>query len=171
MRLILLFIVLPALELWLLLEIGRHVGGLATFGLIVFTGILGANLARSQGMSVLQSINEEAAQGKLPARHLLEGVMVLVAGALLLTPGVLTDAFGFICLIPGLRAPMARWLWKRVQASTRKGHVFVHMGRPPGAGGAPHPGNSPFEPDPSPPSQPEAKDVVIDAEVIDRSES
>ena len=102
-RLLLLFIVLPAVELVLLIEIGRRLGSVETVALIVLTGIVGAALARSQGLQVLSRIQAEMAGGRLPADPLVDGLILLVAAALLVTPGVLTDAFGLLCLAPGFR--------------------------------------------------------------------
>jgi len=94
-RLLLLFIVVPIVELGLLLKLGEWMGALPTLGLIIATGALGAYLARRQGLGVLRRAQAETEAGRLPAGELLEGLLILVAGAVLMTPGVLTDAFGF----------------------------------------------------------------------------
>ena len=96
-RLLLLFIVLPAVELGLLIELGRRIGTLETLALIVVTGIVGASMARSQGLSLLSRVRKQIAAGEMPADSLLDGLMILIASALLVTPGVFTDAFGFLC--------------------------------------------------------------------------
>ena len=92
MKLLLLFIRVPLVELFLLIEIGRLIGTLSTLTIIVCTGILGAFLARHQGIGVLHQIRTEIANGRLPAAQLADGVIILLAGAVLITPGVLTDA-------------------------------------------------------------------------------
>jgi len=102
-RLLLLFILLPAAELALLIEFGSRFGTLHTLILIVLTGIVGASLARSQGLGVMGEIQQEVAAGRLPTNSLVDGVIILVAAALLVTPGILTDAFGFLCLLPAFR--------------------------------------------------------------------
>jgi UPF0716 protein FxsA len=102
-RLLLLFIVVPAVELGLLIEIGSRIGTVATLGIIVVTGVVGAALARRQGIGVLRRVQAELAEGRVPAGSLADGVIILVAGALLMTPGVLTDVLGFLCLVPGAR--------------------------------------------------------------------
>jgi UPF0716 protein FxsA len=131
-KLFLLFVILPAVELALLIEVGRHLGTLATLGLIVLTGAVGANLARAQGLRVLQQIQTETQAGRMPAEPLIDGAIIVVAGALLITPGVLTDFFGFACLIPGTRRilkDMARRAFERAVAEGRvqvavQGEIF-----------------------------------------------
>ena len=133
-RLLLLFIALPAVELALLIEIGRRVGTLETIGLIVVTGIVGAATARSQGLRVLSRLREEMSAGQMPTDSLLDGVMILVASALLVTPGVLTDAFGFLCLVPSFRGLVKRGIVRRIRSAIEDGRVQVdamHFGEPP----------------------------------------
>jgi len=118
-RLVLLFTVLPAIELALLIEIGRRIGTLETIGLIIVTGVVGAALARYQGIAVLRRSQKELAEGRMPAAALMDGVIILVAAALLVTPGILTDATGFLLLIPltrtGIRRLLARWLQRALR--------------------------------------------------------
>ena len=104
-KLLLLFIIVPAVELGLLIQVGIYLGTWPTLALIVFTGIVGAYLARRQGLSVLTCAQEQMDRGEHPAGSLADGVMILVAGALLMAPGILTDAFGFSLLVPGFRNP------------------------------------------------------------------
>ncbi|MBW2391178.1 MAG: FxsA family protein [Deltaproteobacteria bacterium] len=99
--LLLLFIALPALELMLLIELGQRIGTLETVGVIVLTGVVGASMARNQGLRVLSYVQQQVAAGQMPTDALVDGIMILLASALLITPGILTDAFGFLCLIPG----------------------------------------------------------------------
>ncbi|MFC2076373.1 FxsA family protein [candidate division KSB1 bacterium] len=117
--LVTLFIVLPLAELYLLIEIGKVIGSIEVIGLIIVTGIVGAWLARSQGLYIISSIRTELAQGRMPAARLVDGVMVLAGGLLLLTPGLLTDAFGFTLLLPftrdRYRHHLRRWFEKRVE--------------------------------------------------------
>jgi UPF0716 protein FxsA len=111
-RLALFFIVVPILELVLLIELGQLVGLLPTVGLVVFTGVTGAWLARAEGVRVFFQFQQELASGRLPGQSLLDGISVLVGGALLLTPGVLTDVVGLSLLFP----PTRRWIQKRARA-------------------------------------------------------
>lgn len=102
-RIFLLFIIVPLIELFLFLVIGRYIGILPTFGIILLTGILGAALARSQGMRALAKYQQAIAEGRLPHEAVIDGLLILVAGALLLTPGFLTDTIGFLLLAPPVR--------------------------------------------------------------------
>lgn len=118
-RLALLFVVVPLLELALLIQVGRWMGLLPTVALVVVTGILGAALARLQGLATLMRFRRAMDEGRLPHRELVEGVFILMAGAVLLTPGLLTDAAGFLLLVPPVRRALAarveRWLQGRAR--------------------------------------------------------
>jgi UPF0716 protein FxsA len=132
-RLLLLFVVLPAVELALLIELGSRFGTLHTLALIVVTGFVGASMARGQGLGVLREIQRDVEQGQLPAHSLVDGVMILVAAALLVTPGVLTDAFGFLCLVPWFRRSVRGLLWKRLERAVRENRVQMNVQFDPGA--------------------------------------
>ena len=101
--LFLLFLTVPLVEIYLLLEVGSIMGALPTVGAVVLTAVIGAALVRVQGFSTLMRIRESLNRGEVPAVALVEGAFLLVAGALLLTPGFITDAVGFACLCPPLR--------------------------------------------------------------------
>lgn len=136
--LLVLFTVVPFVELYLLLQVGRAVGALPTLAFVVVTGLVGAALARAQGIAVLRRLQREMAGGQLPAGALLDGVLILVAGLLLITPGVLSDVAGVLLLLPPIRAlaarGLARWARGRIQV------VQGFPGAPPGPWGAPWPG-------------------------------
>ncbi len=102
-RLLLLFTVVPALELFLLIQLGRYVGFWPTAALVLGTGVVGAWLTRREGLKVLRAVNTEMAEGRMPTDYLLDGLLILLAGAVLLTPGLLTDAVGFVLLAPPAR--------------------------------------------------------------------
>ena len=124
-RLLLLFIAVPAVELILLIEIGQRVGTLATIGLIMGTGIVGALLARQQGISTFARFRKDLDDGRLPAEPIVDGVLILVAAAVLITPGVLTDLVGFLCLVPACRRLIKRSLKRRFERALRVGTVGV----------------------------------------------
>ena len=126
-RLLLLFILVPAAELALLIEIGKRIGTLSTLALILVTGVLGAALARRQGLGVLRAAQAEAAAGRLPAASLVDGVIILLAGAVLITPGVLTDLFGFLCLIPISRRWIKTLVWRWLMRAAQRGQVRVSV--------------------------------------------
>lgn len=113
MKLLLLFTIVPAVELALLIEIGQRVGLLATIILVASTGIIGASLARSQGYIVIKKIKTNLNEGKMPTDDLIGGLLILIGGALLLTPGLLTDITGFSLILPGTRHFYATIIKKR----------------------------------------------------------
>ncbi len=130
-----LFIIVPAVEIALLAEVGVRIGLFPTLGIVVATGFIGAALARSQGFAVLRRIQEATARGEVPTDALIDGAMVLVAGTLLITPGVLTDAVGFALLVPPARAVLKRWFARRIAHSVQSGRTVVFFGGfPPGPG-------------------------------------
>ncbi len=102
------FIIIPILEMVLLIKVGGLIGALPTVALVMLTALIGVMMFRIQGFNTLQRMQERLAMGELPGMELIEGAMLLVGGALLLTPGFFTDAIGFICLIPVTRKAIAR---------------------------------------------------------------
>ena len=104
LRLLLLFTIVPLIELYLLITIGGVIGVVPTIAIVIGTGVLGAWLARWQGLTVLRRISDEMAAGRLPTDALIDGLLILVAAAVLLTPGLLTDTLGFVLLVPASRA-------------------------------------------------------------------
>ena len=106
--LFILFLTIPLIEITILIEVGKIVGAAYTIILVIGTAALGAVLLRQQGLSTLMKVQTSMDQGNLPAIELIEGLMLLVAGALLLTPGFFTDIFGFLILIPALRHHIAQ---------------------------------------------------------------
>lgn len=111
--LFLLFLLVPLVEIYFLIKVGNSIGAIATIALVVFTALLGAMLLRFQGWMTLQRTRMTMARGELPALEMLEGVLLLCAGALLLTPGFVTDAFGFALLVPPLRKALIDWFIKK----------------------------------------------------------
>ena len=111
---LLLFVGAPLTELYLLIEVGTRIGALATITLSVFTAVLGGLLVRWQGVTVLFRVRAALARDQVPAIELLEGLTLLVAGVLLLLPGLITDTIGFLLLVAPLRrAVILRWLQRR----------------------------------------------------------
>ena len=126
-KLLLLFIAIPAVELILLLKIGGFIGIFPTVGIILATGVLGAALARQQGLGVLQQLQEEMQTGHMPAGPLADGIIILVAAALLMTPGFVTDLVGFLCLVPASRAILKRVVWTRIRKAVERGNMNVYI--------------------------------------------
>ncbi|MCP5004025.1 MAG: FxsA family protein [Planctomycetes bacterium] len=109
-RLILLFTVIPLIELYLLIQVGRYLGTLPTIMIVLITGIIGGLLARSQGLIVQRQIRTDLQNGIIPTDSLFDGLFILIAGALLITPGMVTDVFGFALMVPGFRSWFKMWL-------------------------------------------------------------
>ena len=122
--LILLFTIVPLLELWLLLTIGKIVGIIPTIGLVLFTGVLGAWLARREGLGIFKKLQTELSQARLPNNTLLDGVLVLIGAAFLLTPGLITDILGFTLLISPFRSlireTLKKYFKKRIEEKILK---------------------------------------------------
>jgi UPF0716 protein FxsA len=125
--LLLLFIVVPVVELALLIQLGQVVGLPATLALIIFTGALGAFLARRQGLAVVGKVRGEMSDGRIPAGPIVDGVIILLAAAVLMTPGVLTDLLGFLCLIPAFRTWLKGRLKRRFEGAVRRGDAAVSV--------------------------------------------
>jgi len=136
---VLLFLVMPFVELYLLIQIGQRIGFWPTLYIVLGTGLLGGLLARWQGAAAWRELVGALRQGEAPGRGLAAGALFLVGAALLLTPGVLTDAFGFAMMVPPARRALAGYLVDRVKASSRvTTHVNVgSFGGGAGLGGSP----------------------------------
>ena len=128
-RLILLFTIVPLAELFILIKIGSHIGGFNTVILVFLTAVLGSLLARLQGLRTLQQIQLSLSQGQIPAEELIDGVLILAGGILLLTPGVLTDLFALVLLIPFTRTYFKRWLRRRFDRMVTSGDVRLNYRR------------------------------------------
>ncbi len=126
-KLLLFFVVTPFVELMLLIEIGKTIGTLEVILLTVLTGIAGAALAKSQGFSVVRKMQQEMAEGRIPASNLIDGAMILIGGILLLTPGVLTDLFGLFLLVPRSRTLLKKTLTRWIIRQVEKGQIHIHI--------------------------------------------
>ncbi len=113
------FIVIPILEFTLLIEIGRRLGTIDTLLLIFGTGILGAYLARLEGFRIFHRIQRNLASGTIPSEQLFDGLLVLIAGLVLITPGLLTDIAGLLLLFPPTRYPIKRFILGYVRRKVR----------------------------------------------------
>jgi len=125
-RLLLLFTLVPLVELYILIKVGGLIGALNTILIIVATGITGAYLARTQGFKVIQKINQAMEQGRTPGRELLEGLFILIGGFTLLTPGFITDIMGLSMLLPLSRALYIKLALRLIQNKIDTGQWFVH---------------------------------------------
>jgi len=119
---VLLFVVVPLVEVYLLIQVGQVIGGWWTVLLLLATGLLGGYLVRREGAKAWRALTEALAAARMPARELADGALVLVGGTLLLTPGFLTDAAGAFCILPFTR-PLARRALTRVVSRRLSGAV------------------------------------------------
>ena len=134
--LFILFIAIPIAELWLIIEIGGAIGILPTLALLVIGSLVGAALARSQSRVAWERFNSALAEGRIPGREAFDGAMIILGGALLLTPGFITDVFGIAFLLPPTRAVIRGFITRLV---ARRGAIAFRVarfgyGKRPGAG-------------------------------------
>jgi len=115
LKLLLAFTIIPIIEIYLLIEIGSIFGSLTAVTLVIFTGFLGAFLARRQGLQTLYQIHESLNKGKIPSSELIDAVLIVIAGVVLLTPGFITDLAGFVILIPATRNSIKYWLRSQIK--------------------------------------------------------
>ena len=118
---IILFLVVPIIEIYFLIQIGSIIGAFPTILLILSTAIIGAFLLKQQGLSTLMRFQNNLSTGILPAQELVEGILLAVGGALLMTPGFVTDAMGFACLIPFTRKLLAQYIMTRSSIKIKSG--------------------------------------------------
>lgn len=111
--LFLLFIVVPVIEITLLINVGQAIGAWYTVGLVLLSAFIGVNMLRYQGISTLARAQQRMHEGQIPGNEMVEGVVLAVGGALLLTPGFVTDVVGFLCLIPFTRKRFAKLIMSR----------------------------------------------------------
>jgi UPF0716 protein FxsA len=123
--LVLLLIVVPAIELWGLISVGKLIGGWTTVGLVILTGIVGAWLAKRQGLQVLRLMQLQLSRGQMPTDAILDGVLVLIGGVLLLSPGFVTDTIGFLLLIPYTRMILRHLLKKWIMSLIASGRITM----------------------------------------------
>ena len=156
-RLLVLFIVVPLIELSLLIELGKVIGFWPTIAIICITGLIGSTLAKQQGLSVWTQFNTRMQKGELPGTELIDGLIILVSAAFLLTPGILTDVVGFMGLIPVTRGLFRKVTRKYIDAAKTSGSirfnttnfnssVFGQQNAPFGQQGAPQPASPEAEP-------------------------
>ena len=120
LKILLLFIVTPLVEMAILIELGRRLGTWRTIGIVLLTGFVGASLAKAQGSQVYRNLTRSLYNGELPHDYLIEGVLLFVGGALLITPGVLTDVVGFGLVLPWTR----RLVREQVKSQLRKRLIY-----------------------------------------------
>jgi len=126
LKLFLAFTLIPVLEIYLLIKLGTFLGALNTVIIVVLTGIIGAFLAKLQGLHTMIKVREGLNRGEMPAEEMLDALLILVAGIVLLTPGFLTDIAGLVILIPQTRVLFKRWLRKKFDAWTQNQKININ---------------------------------------------
>lgn len=123
-KLLILFVIVPVTELYILIEVGKRIGSLTTVGLIILTGIIGAYLVKGQGFMILKKIQNDLNDGIIPGDSLIQGAIILAGGIFLLTPGFVTDIIGFIFLIPVSRRVVKKYLLLWLKGKIKEGNFY-----------------------------------------------
>ena len=119
--LFLLFIVVPIIEIALLIQVSDVIGGFATIALVIVTAIIGAKCVKQQGLGAYSNVQQQMAKGQLPGEHIFTGLCVIIAGVLLMTPGIMTDMFGFMLLTPAIRSHLSKALLAQASVKVNSG--------------------------------------------------
>ena len=125
LRLFLCFTLIPVIELYLLLKVGTIIGGFNTILLVILTGFAGAWLARMEGMNTMLKVRMNLQQGLMPAEDLMDALIILIAGLVLITPGLMTDVFGLLLLWPVTRNRFKRFLRKKFDEMQSRGNINI----------------------------------------------
>jgi len=115
-KIFILFILVPLAELYLFMTLGKQLGFPQTIAIIIVTALIGAALTKSQGIRAMQKLQQATSSGKLPAREAFDGIIILLAGAVLITPGFLTDPIGFLLLVPPIRSLLAAYFGEKLKS-------------------------------------------------------
>ena len=130
LKLFLAFTLIPLVEIYLLIKLGQNFGAITSILLVIFTGILGAYLARMEGLRTLFRIQETMREGRMPGEELLDALLIAIAGLVLITPGFITDVAGFLLLFPFTRMLAKNWLKERMTAKSKfrdDDDVIIHQ--------------------------------------------
>ncbi len=123
------FLIIPFIEVWILIQIADSTGLFNTIGLLILLSVIGAWLVRREGLSVFRRAQNELVQGQLPERQILDGLLILLGGVLMLTPGFFTDFIGFCLLFPPSRILFRTILIKRLNSRISNQHSYIRNGR------------------------------------------
>ena len=124
-KLIFLFIIIPFIEMLILIKLGQELGFWTTLVIIVITGVVGAALTRMEGIKVIIRIKDQLREGNLPGEELVDALLILIAGVLLITPGLLTDGFGLLIILPRIRSYIKRWVRNKMREMLEDGSIGV----------------------------------------------
>ena len=129
LKLFLAFTLIPLVEIYLLIKLGQNFGAITSILLVIFTGILGAYLAKMEGLRTLFRLQETLREGGMPGEELLDALLIALAGLVLITPGFITDAVGFLLLVPFTRILVKNWLKESLRAKSIRDEddVIIHQ--------------------------------------------
>ena len=129
LKLFLAFTLIPLVEIYLLIKLGQNFGAITSILLVIFTGILGAYLAKMEGLRTLFRLQETLREGGMPGEELLDALLIALAGLVLITPGFITDAVGFLLLVPFTRMFVKNWLKERLRAKSIRDEddIIIHQ--------------------------------------------
>ena len=129
LKLFLAFTLIPLVEIYLLIKLGQNFGAITSILLVIFTGILGAYLAKMEGLRTLFRLQETLREGGMPGEELLDALLIALAGLVLITPGFISDAVGFLLLVPFTRMLVKNWLKERLRAKSIRDEddVIIHQ--------------------------------------------
>jgi UPF0716 protein FxsA len=128
-RVLLLFAIVPFIEIFVLIKIGSVIGALNTILLLITMAVLGTLLARLEGLRTLRQIQTSLSEGQVPAEELIDGVLIFIAGVLLVIPGILSDLLALILLVPFSRTHFKRWLRRRLDRMAASGRLRLYHDR------------------------------------------
>lgn len=117
------FILVPLVELYILIIVGKYIGAVQTILIVVLAGIIGIAMLKSQGFKAWNNLKTAVREGRVPGDEIINGILILIAGAFLLTPGLLTDAAGFLLLIPKVRDMVKKWVKAKLYNITKNGTI------------------------------------------------
>ena len=129
-KLLLIFIGIPLIEMIILVKMGEALGFWTTVGIVILTGVLGAFLARIEGWRAWANLKKEVNSGGMPERAMMDAVIILIAGVMLIMPGILTDIFGFMLLVPWIRTKIMEWLQKKIEKRHRTYRTHRNFNNP-----------------------------------------
>ncbi|NVL91489.1 MAG: membrane protein FxsA [Desulfobacterales bacterium] len=125
LKLFLAFTLVPFVEIYILIKIGSYIGAFNTVVVIILTGLLGALLARYQGLQTVLRVRESLQRGEIPGSEMLDALLILLAGIVLLTPGFLTDAAGIMLLVPRTRSLCKQWIRRKFTQWINQGRANI----------------------------------------------
>ena len=163
-----LFIVMPFVELALLIKLGNVLGFWPTIGVVLFSAVVGAYVLQSQGVATMRRISQSMMSSEPPIKPMVDGFFLVISGAFLITPGIITDAAGLMLFIPAVRHAVARWVFGRIlKGGAFTIHTYTTGGGPSGSHSKPQDSNQPEVASPAPQHRKAGRKPGSDSQVVD----